>query len=929
MAAVCEDKYTKRAESLTIKEENMETEGEKEEENQKPQETHQHTWQPNFYLRVDKEIYYFAGHEISIWQSLDSYGATIWPAALALCQYLDTNRGIVNLLDKAVLEIGAGTGLVSIVASLLGAWVTASDLPEVLGNLRSNLARNTRGRCRYAPQIAELSWGHELKQAFPRSVYRYDYVLAADVVYHHDYLAELLVTMRHFCQPGTTLIWSNKVRFKSDLDFLENFKTVFDTTLLADMGDIKIYSATTKECEEPRNLSVMLKQEEEAEQEEEDNIENIKEIDLHQNPAEIETKSSAHLEECKEEIQEMPKEDSSGEQEEDIVENSEENLSTGENDQRQQEGEDEESSLQSEIEEKSAEADNNEKSVYLRTWQPSMYYMPDKEIHYFLGHKISIEESLDSYGAVIWPAAVALCKFLDTAEGQQQINLLDKSVLEIGAGTGLLSIAATLLGAKLTATDLPEILSNLRFNLNRNTRQHRRHEPLVMELSWGHKLEETFPHSTYHYDYVLAADVVYHHSFLAELLETMRHFCQPGTTLIWANKIRYTSDWTFVENFEKSFHATVIAELDQVRIYKATYRTPDEEDNDLPKSVKEEEVDKNQDKNEEKRSALTRNKKEVLKLNNEEDDAEQEAQHQKDFKRICIQENIRDTQDRANENVIFQLKTNDETGSMEEESTEEEDEESEGAEIDEECEFSNESTSTSDASTEDESGFKETNAVSVYQRIWQPSMYYTPGKEIHYFLGHNISIKESLDSYGAVIWPAAVALCKFLDTAEGQQQINLLDKSVLEIGAGTGLLSIVATLLGAKLTATDLPEILSNLRFNLNRNTRQHRRHEPLVMELSWGHKLEETFPHSTYHYDYVLAADVVYHHSFLAELLETMRHFCQPGTTLIWANKIRYTSDWTFIENFEKSFHATVIAELDQVRIYKATYKSAQDDNC
>ncbi len=125
--------------------------------------------------------------------------------------------------------------------------MTATDLPEVLGNLRCNVSRNTRGRCRYTPQVAELSWGYDLDKSFPHSVYRYDYVLAADVVYHHDFLAELLVTMRHFCQPGTTLIWANKTRFDSDLVFVESFKKTFNTTLLADNGEVKIYSATTRD----------------------------------------------------------------------------------------------------------------------------------------------------------------------------------------------------------------------------------------------------------------------------------------------------------------------------------------------------------------------------------------------------------------------------------------------------------------------------------------------------------------------------------------------------------------------------------------------------------------------------------------------------------------------------------------------------------
>lgn len=40
--------------------------------------------------------------------------------ALALCSFLDNNRQRVNLQGKKVLELGAGTGLVTIVASLLG-----------------------------------------------------------------------------------------------------------------------------------------------------------------------------------------------------------------------------------------------------------------------------------------------------------------------------------------------------------------------------------------------------------------------------------------------------------------------------------------------------------------------------------------------------------------------------------------------------------------------------------------------------------------------------------------------------------------------------------------------------------------------------------------------------------------------------------------
>ncbi|XP_031702710.1 protein-lysine methyltransferase METTL21C-like isoform X2 [Anarrhichthys ocellatus] len=200
-------------------------------------------WAPSFYLRANKEVYYYVGQEIFIEGVLDCYAGM----ALALCHYLDTHREQLSLVDKTVLEIGAGTGLMSVVAALLGASVTATDLPDVLGNLRANVMRNTRGRCRYTPQVAALSWGHDLESTYPTSVYRYDYVLAADVVYHHDFLDELLVTMKHFCKPGTTVIWANKVRLEADLTFTENFKNAFHTSLLTEDGEIKIFMATCRE----------------------------------------------------------------------------------------------------------------------------------------------------------------------------------------------------------------------------------------------------------------------------------------------------------------------------------------------------------------------------------------------------------------------------------------------------------------------------------------------------------------------------------------------------------------------------------------------------------------------------------------------------------------------------------------------------------
>ncbi|KAG8452076.1 hypothetical protein GDO86_004027 [Hymenochirus boettgeri] len=197
-------------------------------------------WTPTVYYCYDKEQFWFAGYQLIIQESIEGYAGVVWPAAKALCHYMEDNRNEFNLRDKKFLEIGSGTGLVSIVACILGAQVTATDMPNCLGNLRYNLSRNTRGKCLHDPKVKELVWGQDLELNFPKSSFLYDYIVAADVVYHHTCLDGLLDTMKHLCQPGTQLIWANKFRFKSDFDFLLRFNTSFEAELLAEFPDLEV-----------------------------------------------------------------------------------------------------------------------------------------------------------------------------------------------------------------------------------------------------------------------------------------------------------------------------------------------------------------------------------------------------------------------------------------------------------------------------------------------------------------------------------------------------------------------------------------------------------------------------------------------------------------------------------------------------------------
>lgn len=106
-------------------------------------------------------------------------------------------------------------------------------------------------------QVTELIWGQELDQRFPCATHRFDYILAADVVYAHPYLQELMDTFEYLCQENTQILWAMRFRLDPENSFVDRFRQCFHLEELYDLPSlsIKLYRAwrrdsTTKDLRE-------------------------------------------------------------------------------------------------------------------------------------------------------------------------------------------------------------------------------------------------------------------------------------------------------------------------------------------------------------------------------------------------------------------------------------------------------------------------------------------------------------------------------------------------------------------------------------------------------------------------------------------------------------------------------------------------------
>ncbi|XP_007253849.3 protein-lysine methyltransferase METTL21D [Astyanax mexicanus] len=136
---------------------------------------------------------------------------------------------------------------------------------------------------------------------------------------------------------------------------------------------------------------------------------------------------------------------------------------------------------------------------------------------------------------------------------------------------------------------------------------------------------------------------------------------------------------------------------------------------------------------------------------------------------------------------------------------------------------------------------------------------------------------------GCVVWDAAIVLCKYLETeqfcpAPPPAPSAWSCKRVVELGAGTGVVGIMAASLGANVTVTDLEDLQPLLELNIKKNQNLIRTGSVTAKVLKWGEDVMDFLPYP----DYILMADCIYYEQSVEPLIETLKLLAGPETCVI-----------------------------------------------
>eukprot|EP00471_Norrisiella_sphaerica_P007420 CAMPEP_0184491800 /NCGR_PEP_ID=MMETSP0113_2-20130426/21384_1 /TAXON_ID=91329 /ORGANISM="Norrisiella sphaerica, Strain BC52" /LENGTH=311 /DNA_ID=CAMNT_0026876323 /DNA_START=347 /DNA_END=1278 /DNA_ORIENTATION=+ len=173
---------------------------------------------------------------------------------------IENSKSSNSLSSKSILELGAGTGIVSIFLSKVwkGRLVVTDRSEAALQVIALNLALNQRERKCGETKAMKLSWGPKPYLRMPETLCagsksdemkgdeskeKFGIIIASDVCYHDDMIQPLWQTISwHLSRAeGAYFLMSHELRFTETIEKGQVIREKDDTTLIAFIEAAKVY----------------------------------------------------------------------------------------------------------------------------------------------------------------------------------------------------------------------------------------------------------------------------------------------------------------------------------------------------------------------------------------------------------------------------------------------------------------------------------------------------------------------------------------------------------------------------------------------------------------------------------------------------------------------------------------------------------------
>jgi predicted nicotinamide N-methyase len=174
-------------------------------------------------------------------EDLCPYFGVLWPAAEALSIYLNDHQELIK--NKSVLELGAGLGFPSLVASHHGGKVLCTDFhPDGEVYFKRN-CRHSNLSCDYL----RLNWRSPSEE-----IGKFDLVMGSDILYENKHAREVALGLVRFLKPQGKILLSDPGRsyLQSFLEAMkaDNFKEECEMIKVQDQEIFVFTFSKTNEC---------------------------------------------------------------------------------------------------------------------------------------------------------------------------------------------------------------------------------------------------------------------------------------------------------------------------------------------------------------------------------------------------------------------------------------------------------------------------------------------------------------------------------------------------------------------------------------------------------------------------------------------------------------------------------------------------------